>query len=75
MADEIEIGSKAIKQIQQLRDELLSADLALIKLSQNALQAGKNIGGISTPSALNKSGSDNSKTIAELERQKNIIKY
>ena len=70
MADEIEIGSKAIKQIQQLRDELLSADQALIKLSQNAIQAGKNIGGISTPGGLTKSGNDNAKISAELETLK-----
>lgn len=70
MADEIEIGSKAIKQIQQLREELLSADQALIKLSQNALQAGKNIGGISTPSGLNNNANGNAKTSAELDALK-----
>lgn len=70
MADEIEIGSKAIKQIQQLKDELLAADQALIKLSQNALQAGKNIGGITTPGGLSKSGNDNAKTSAEIDALK-----
>ncbi|WP_295677317.1 hypothetical protein [uncultured Empedobacter sp.] len=70
MADEIEIGSKAIKQIQQLKDELVAADQALIKLSQNALQAGKNIGGITTPGGLSKSGNENTKAIADVQRLK-----
>lgn len=60
MADEISIGSKAIKEVQELRAEL-------IKLSQDALAAGKSISSISTPGALNKSQGDNAKAGAELE--------
>jgi len=63
MADEITIGSKAIKEVQDLRAEL-------IKLSSDALQAGKSLSSISTPSGLGKLGTDNAKTIAELDALK-----
>lgn len=60
MADEITIGSKAIKEVQDLRAEL-------IKLSQDALNAGKTLSSISTPGMLNKSGGDNAKAGADLD--------
>lgn len=63
MADEITIGSKAIKEIQDLRAEL-------IKLSSDAVNAQKSLSTISTPSGLGKSTSDNSKTIADLDKIK-----
>lgn len=59
MADEIEIGSKAIKQIQDLRAEL-------IKLSQDVQSVNKNVVNVTTPGGLSKSGAENSKAIAEL---------
>lgn len=60
MADEISIGSKAIKEVQDLRAEL-------IKLSQDALNAGKTLSNISTPGGLNKAGGDNAKAGADLD--------
>ena len=66
MADEIEIGSKAIKQIQDLRAEL-------IKLSQDVQAVNKNSISITTPGGLSKVSADNSKNIAELEALK--LKY
>ena len=60
MADEITIGTKAIKEVQDLRAEL-------IKLSQDALNAGKTLSSISTPGMLNKSGSDNANASAQLD--------
>jgi len=60
MADEITIGTKAIKEVQDLRAEL-------IKLSQDALNAGKTLSNISTPGMLNKSGSDNANASAQLD--------
>jgi len=63
MADEITIGSKAIKEVQDLRVEL-------IKLSSDALAAGKSLSTITTPGGLNKSGADNAKTIADLDKLK-----
>lgn len=60
MADEITIGTKAIKEVQDLRTEL-------IKLSQDALNAGKTLSSISTPGMLNKSGSDNASASAQLD--------
>jgi len=60
MADEITIGTKAIKEVQDLRAEL-------IKLSQDALNAGKTLSNISTPGMLNKSGSDNANVSAQLD--------
>lgn len=66
MADEISIGKQAIKEVQDLRAEL-------VKLSEDALKAGKNMQTISTPSALNKNGADNAKMGAELDALK--VKY
>lgn len=63
MADEISIGKQAIKEVQDLRAEL-------VKLSEDALKAGKNMQSISTPSGLNKNGADNAKTSAELDALK-----
>jgi len=63
MADEIEIGSKAIKQIQDLRAEL-------IKLSQDVMNVNKNTINITTPGGLNKSVNDNARTGAELDALK-----
>jgi hypothetical protein len=63
MADEITIARSAIKEVQDLRAEL-------IKLSADALAAGKSMSSISTPSGLNKSNSDNSKAIADIEALK-----
>lgn len=60
MADEISIGKQAIKEVQDLRAEL-------VKLSEDALKAGKNLSSISTPGALNKNGADNAKLGAELD--------
>lgn len=70
MADEISIGSKAIKEIQELKNELVLADNALLKLSQTALSASKNISVISTPGGLGKSTNDNAKTLQDLEALK-----
>jgi len=66
MADEISIGKQAIKEVQDLRAEL-------VKLSEDALKAGKNLSSISTPSGLNKNGADNAKTGAEIDALK--VKY
>lgn len=66
MADEIEIGSKAIKQIQDLRAEL-------VKLSQDVQAVNKNSINISTPGGLSKSGNDNAKALQDLESLK--VKY
>lgn len=66
MANEISIGKQAIKEVQDLRAEL-------VKLSEDALKAGKNLSTISTPGALNKNGADNAKLIAELDTLK--LKY
>jgi len=63
MADEISIGSKAIKEIQDLRAEL-------VKLSQDAISAGKSMSSISTPGGLNKSTESNAKTLQDLETLK-----
>jgi len=63
MADEIEIGSKAIKQIQDLRAEL-------IKLSQDVMNVNKNTINITTPGGLNKSVNDNAKALADLQKLK-----
>jgi hypothetical protein len=63
MADEISIGKQAIKEVQDLRAEL-------VKLSEDALKAGKNLSSISTPSGLNKNGADNAKTGAEIDALK-----
>lgn len=63
MADDIEIGSKAIKQIQELRAEL-------IKLSQDVQNVNKNTINIKTPSALGASNNSNAKAISELETLK-----
>jgi hypothetical protein len=63
MADEITIGTKAIKEVQELRAEL-------IKLSQDALNAGRTLSSISTPGALNKSGGDNAIASAQLSELK-----
>lgn len=63
MADEISIGKQAIKEVQDLRAEL-------VKLSEDALKAGKNLSTISTPGALNKNGGDNAKIGAELDAVK-----
>lgn len=63
MADEISIGKQAIKEVQDLRAEL-------VKLSEDALKAGKNLSSISTPGALNKNGGDNAKIGAELDALK-----
>jgi len=63
MADELEIASKAIKQIQDLRAEL-------VKLSQDVQTVNKNTINISTPSGLSKSNNDNAKASAELDALK-----
>jgi len=63
MADEIEIGSKAIKQVQDLRAEL-------IKLSQEVMNVNKNTINITTPGGLNKSVSDNAKAGVEIDALK-----
>ena len=60
MADEISIGKQAIKEVQDLRAEL-------IKLSQDALSAGRSLSSINTPGGLNKAGADNSKASADLD--------
>jgi len=66
MADEISIGSKAIKEIQDLRAEL-------VKLSQDAIATGKNLQGISTPKGLTDSTGSNAKIREELEKQAKVI--
>lgn len=63
MADEIEIGSKAIKQVQDLRAEL-------IKLSQEVMNVNKNTINITTPGGLNKSVNDNAKAGVEIDALK-----
>lgn len=63
MADEITIGSKAIKEVQDLRSELVLLSQELTKINKNTIS-------ISTPSGLNKSGADNAKVSAELDTLK-----
>lgn len=70
---DVVIGSEAIKQVQNLVNQLNLADAELLKLSQTALQAGKNISGISTPKGFNDSLANNAKINQELERQNKII--
>jgi len=70
MANEVNavIGSEAIKQVEKLVAQLNIADSELIKVSQSALLASKNIAGISTPAGLNNSTNSNAKAIADLEK-------
>ena len=62
------IGSEAIKQVQNLVNQLNLADAELLKLSQTALQAGKNISGISTPKGFSDSASNNAKIVQDLDK-------
>jgi tape measure domain-containing protein len=68
------IAAEAIKQVENLIAKLTIADAELMKLSQSALAASKNIAGISTPSALDKSVTATKELNAELERQNIVIK-
>lgn len=70
---DVVIGSEAIKQVQNLVNQLILADAELLKISQTALQAVKNISGISTPKGFNDSLANNSKLSQELDKQNKII--
>lgn len=65
---DVVIGSEAIKQVQNLVNQLNLADAELLKLSQTALQAGKNISGISTPKGFNDSLANNAKISQDLDK-------
>ena len=67
------IGSEAIKQVENLIAKLTLADAELIKISQSAINAGKGISSISTPSGLNNSVANVSALNAELAKQNTII--
>ena len=65
---DVVVGSEAIKQVQNLVNQLNLADAELLKISQTALQAGKNISGISTPKGFNDSLSNNAKIVQDLDK-------
>jgi hypothetical protein len=67
------IGSEAIKQVESLISKLSLADAELIKISQSAMGASKGIGGISTPSGLDKAVTNTANLNAQLEKQNTII--
>jgi tape measure domain-containing protein len=67
------IASEAIKQVQNLIEQLTLADAELLKVSQSAINVSKNIAGIKTPSGLDKSTGSTAALTAQLEKQNAVI--
>lgn len=64
------VSPSALKQVEELGKKLNRADAELIKLSQDAIIASRNISSIQLPSQLTRSGADNARLLAELDRLK-----
>lgn len=67
------IASEAIKQVQNLIEQLSIADAKILKLSESALASSKAIASIKTPSSLDDSTSKSAALSAELAKQNRII--
>jgi hypothetical protein len=67
------IGSEAIKQVENLIAKLSLADSELLKVSQSALTASKNITSIGTPTALDASVKNTAALNSELDKQSKSI--
>jgi hypothetical protein len=73
-AVDLVIASEAIKQVENLVAKLMLADAELLKVSQSALNASKNIASIKTPGGLDKSVTDNQALNKKLSEQEEAIK-
>ena len=71
---DITVTQEALGQMKALRAETVKAQEAILKLSDDALKASKNISTISTPSGLNANSANNANTVASIRQQADAVK-
>lgn len=67
------IGSEAIRQVENLTDKLKLADIQILKISQNALLAGRSLSGIQLPSDLAQFTSENQRLTTQIQAQSQAL--
>lgn len=71
---DITVTQEALGQMKALRAETVKAQEAVLKLSEDALKASKNISTISTPSGLSANSANNANTVASIRQQADAVK-